>query len=77
MIEHSTKDVSRRTFIAGLGAAGVLARLMWSLLLGVSSLDPPAYVGALAAPIAAATHASYLPAQRAARIDPMNTLRAD
>ncbi|HEY3516688.1 MAG TPA: ABC transporter permease [Gammaproteobacteria bacterium] len=63
--------------VAGLVAAGVLARLMSSLLFGVSSLDPLAYVGALAATIAAATLASYLPAQRAARIDPMNTLRAD
>jgi putative ABC transport system permease protein len=63
--------------VAGLVAAGVLGRLMQSLLFGVSSLDPLAYVAALAVTIAAAALASYVPARRAARIDPMNTLRAE
>jgi len=63
--------------VAGLVAAGVLGRLMSSLLYGVSSLDPLAYVAALAATIGAATLAAYLPARRAAKIDPMNTLRAE
>jgi ABC-type lipoprotein release transport system permease subunit len=63
--------------VAGLVAAGVLGRLMSSLLFGVSSLDPLAYGAALAATIAAAALASYLPARRAAKIDPMKTLRAD
>jgi ABC-type antimicrobial peptide transport system permease subunit len=63
--------------VAGLVAAGVLGRLMSSLLFGVSSLDPLAYVAALAVTIAAATLAAYLPARRAAKIDPMNTLRAE
>jgi ABC-type antimicrobial peptide transport system permease subunit len=63
--------------VAGLVAAGVLGRLMSSLLFGVSSLDPLAYVAALATTIAAATLAAYLPAKRAAKIDPMNTLRAE
>jgi predicted permease len=63
--------------VVGLAAAVVLGRLMSSLLFGVGPLDPLAYVGALAATIAAATFASYLPARRAAKIDPMHTLRAD
>jgi hypothetical protein len=63
--------------LVGLIAAGVLGRLMSSLLFGVSSLDPLAYVAALVATVAAATIASYVPARRAAKIDPMNTLRAD
>jgi ABC-type antimicrobial peptide transport system permease subunit len=63
--------------VAGLVAAGVLGRLMSSLLFGVSSLDPLAYVAALVVTIAAATIASYVPARRAATIDPMNTLRAE
>jgi ABC-type lipoprotein release transport system permease subunit len=50
---------------------------MSSLLFGISPLDPLAYVTALAATIAAAALASYVPARRAAKIDPMNTLRAD
>ncbi|HET7923513.1 MAG TPA: FtsX-like permease family protein, partial [Rhodanobacteraceae bacterium] len=63
--------------VAGLAAAMVLGRLMSSLLFGVGPLDPLAYVAALVATIAAATLASYVPAKRAAKIDPMNTLRAD
>jgi hypothetical protein len=63
--------------VAGMAAAAVLGRLMSSLLFGVSSLDPLAYLAALAVTIAAATLATYLPARRAARIDPMHTLRAE
>jgi predicted permease len=63
--------------VAGLVAAAVLARLMSSLLYGVGPLDPIAYAAALGATIAAATLAAYLPARRAAKIDPMNTLRAE
>jgi hypothetical protein len=63
--------------VAGLVAAGVLGRLMSSLLFGVSALDPLAYIAAVAATIAAAALAAYFPARRAAKIDPMNTLRAE
>jgi ABC-type antimicrobial peptide transport system permease subunit len=63
--------------VAGLVAAAALGRLMSSLLFGVSPLDPLAYAAALGATIAAAALASYVPARRAAKIDPMNTLRAE
>jgi len=61
----------------GLVAAIALGRLLSSLLFGVGPLDPLAYVAALGATIAAAALASYLPARRAAMIDPVETLRAD
>ena len=61
----------------GLVAALALGRLMSSLLFGISPLDPAAYVAALAVTIAAAALATYVPARRAARIDPMETLRAE
>jgi putative ABC transport system permease protein len=63
--------------VAGLVAAALLGRLMSSLLYGVGPLDPVAYAAALVATIAAATLAAYVPARRAAKIDPMNTLRAE
>jgi predicted permease len=63
--------------VAGLVAAAVLGRLMSSLLFGVGPLDPFAYAAALGATIAAAALASYVPARRAAKIDPMQTLRAE
>jgi predicted permease len=61
----------------GLSAAVALARVMSSLLFGVGPMDPTAYVAAGAVTIAAAALASYVPARRAAKIDPIETLRAD
>jgi ABC-type lipoprotein release transport system permease subunit len=40
-------------------------------------MDPTAYVLALGVTIAAAALASYVPARRAATIDPIETLRAE
>jgi predicted permease len=61
----------------GLVAALGVGRLMSSLLFGVGPMDPTAYVAAVMVTIAAAALASYLPAQRAAKIDPIETLRAE
>ncbi|HUF74011.1 MAG TPA: ABC transporter permease [Gammaproteobacteria bacterium] len=63
--------------VVGLIAAVVLGRLMSSLLFGISPEDPVVYVAALGVILAAAALASYLPARRAARIDPTETLRAE
>jgi len=63
--------------VVGLIAAAALGRWMSSLLYGVGPLDPLAYAAAIAATIAAAALASYVPARRAATIDPMETLRAE
>ncbi|HEX7079775.1 MAG TPA: FtsX-like permease family protein [Gammaproteobacteria bacterium] len=56
--------------VAGLVAAGVLARLMTSLLFGVGPLDPVAYVAALAATIAAAARGPPIAAVPAAPVHP-------
>jgi ABC-type antimicrobial peptide transport system permease subunit len=61
----------------GLAAAVALTRLMSSLLFGVGALDPLTYVGAVVVILAAAALASYVPARRAAQIDPVETLRAE
>jgi predicted permease len=63
--------------VLGLVAAVALGRLMSSLLFGVGPLDPAAYAVALAVTVAAAALASYVPARRAATIDPIETLRAE
>jgi predicted permease len=63
--------------IIGLAAAAGLTRLMSSLLFGVAALDPLTYAGVAAILIAAAALASYLPARRATRVDPLDALRAD
>ena len=61
------------------GAAGAIAamRLMSSLLFGVSPADPLTYAAVLAALIATAAIASYLPSRRAANVDPVEALRAE
>jgi predicted permease len=82
--QHSTV---RRMFIAEgarLAAIGIavgsvaalgLMRLMASLLFGVKPIDPLTYAGVAAALAAAAAMASYIPARRAMRVDPMVALR--
>jgi predicted permease len=62
--------------IGALAAAG-LTRLMSSLLFGVTPLDPATFAVAAAFLAMAALLASYIPARRAATIDPMETLRAE
>jgi len=61
----------------GLVAAAGLMRLMKSLLFGITPLDPLAYVAAPVVLVAAAVLASYLPARRAAAVDPVEALRAE
>jgi ABC-type antimicrobial peptide transport system permease subunit len=61
----------------GLGAAAGLTRLMKSLLFGIGPLDPLTYVAVPGVLMAAAVLASYLPARRAARVDPNEALRVD
>jgi putative ABC transport system permease protein len=63
--------------IAGLVAARALVPLFKSLLFGVSAGDPVAWAAAPAALLGIALLASYLPARRATRIDPMETLKTE
>jgi predicted permease len=59
----------------GVGAAAGLTRVMASLLFGVSAVDPLTYAAVAAGLGATALLASYLPAARAARVDPAHALR--
>ena len=61
----------------GVTAAALLTRAMSSLLFGVSALDPLTYVAVAIALGGTAVLASYLPARRAARVDPAEALRWD
>lgn len=72
------KEVSLILLIGGaLGVPGALAlgRLARSQLYGVEANDPVVVGGAIAALILAATLAAWLPARRAARINPVEALR--
>jgi len=59
----------------GLPAAFALTRLMESVVFGVTAHDPLTFVALPLTVIAATLIATLLPARRAARIDPMKTLR--
>jgi ABC-type antimicrobial peptide transport system permease subunit len=61
----------------GLAAGPALTRLMSSLLFGVRSVDPTTYAAVSLGLIATAALASYLPARRAASVNPVESLRAE
>jgi predicted lysophospholipase L1 biosynthesis ABC-type transport system permease subunit len=61
----------------GLLGALALSRLLRSLLFGVGPSDPVTFAAAPLILIAVAFVASYLPARRAARVDPMIALRSE
>jgi ABC-type antimicrobial peptide transport system permease subunit len=61
--------------IIGIAGAIALTRVMKSLLFEVSPLDPTALTLAAASMILIGLLAGYLPANRAARVDPVNVLR--
>ena len=63
--------------VIGLVAALALTRFMSSLLFGIEPTDAVTYAAAIAAILAAAALASYLPARRASAIDPVETLKAE
>ena len=62
---------------AGLAGAAALSRLMSTLLFEISPVDPLTFSLAAGALLAASAVASYLPARRVTRVDPVEALRAD
>jgi predicted permease len=77
MFVRSALAVTAVGIAIGLGAAAALMRLMKSLLFGISPLDPFTYIAVPLVLAASAILASYLPARRAASIDPVEALRAE
>ncbi len=63
----------------GVGLVGALAltRTVRGLLFGVTATDPVTFLGVSLLLVAVTLVASYVPARRAARVDPASTLRGD
>ena len=59
----------------GLAGAFVLTRVMSTLLFGVSPTDPLTFISISTVLVSVALLASYVPALRATRVDPMFALR--
>ena len=62
---------------AGLVVAAIGSRLIAGLLYGVAATDRITYAGVAAVLASAGLLAAYVPARRAARVDPLSAIRAE
>jgi predicted permease len=75
MVSRQALRVAAIGIALGLAGAVAVTRLLAALLFGVSPTDPPTLLGAAALLAVVALVASWLPARRAAGVDPAEALR--
>jgi predicted permease len=63
--------------VAGLVVAALVGQLLRSFLFGVKPVDPVTFIGVAVLMITLALTAAWIPARRAASVDPMTTLRSE
>jgi putative ABC transport system permease protein len=63
--------------VIGVGGGLLATRLLQAWLFEIGASDPVTFTVAAAALVVVALLASYLPARRAARVDPLVEIRAD
>ncbi len=75
MILREASRISIAGITIGLGASFVLARFVRSMLYGIAATDPVTLLGAALILLLVALGASWIPARRAAGVQPMEALR--
>ena len=70
-------ELTAAGIVLGLAGAGLLTRVMSTLLFGVSSTDMVTFSAVPLVLLATAALASYIPAYRATRVDPVTALREE
>jgi putative ABC transport system permease protein len=63
--------------IVGIAAGALATRLVASALYGIDPFDPPTFAGVAVMLVTVAMVASYVPARRATRVDPIAALRSE
>lgn len=76
MVRHAAKIIGIGT-AAGLVLAAAVSKSLSLFLFGVSAFDPLTFGGVTVTLVLTAILASYLPARRAAKVDPLTALRAE
>jgi predicted permease len=75
MILRESTWLALAGIVAGVGAALALTRLVKTMLFGIEPYDPLTMVSGVAILLVVALAASWIPARRAARVQPMDALR--
>ena len=76
VLRHSTM-LATIGIVAGVAGAAALSRYLESLLYGLTPLDVTTFVAVIVMFVAVALLASYIPARRATRVDPLVALRSE
>jgi putative ABC transport system permease protein len=77
MIVRGGLTIAALGTLAGLAGAVAVSRLLSGLLFGVARLDPATFVLVPIGVLLATALSAYLPARRAARIDPLSAIRSE
>jgi predicted lysophospholipase L1 biosynthesis ABC-type transport system permease subunit len=77
MVLREASGLSVIGIAAGVGTSFVVARLIKSMLYGIAPYDPATLAGAAILLLTVAMAASWIPASRAAKVQPMEALRRE